>query len=354
VVIDPPDTRTFLDTTVEGWRDRLAGSSGRTRAELDALLPPTLLASPRALDDARGPDGAIHVVSAWSLARELARISDTPLVLGAGEGTPRVLDPRARTLGDARIPGTDTPLEVADAWVLPVGHWSQYLWSNLLALGPFLWGRLVGTGPAAALRLGWAALRAGSLQPEDVAARLNVLGPGARVHRSAVVEGCVLGPGARIGAGSVVRGAVLGEGAVVEEMALVEAVIAGPGARIQRRGAVKFSVLGPESEMAGAMQLGVLGRGACLKHGAVLMDQSARGDVRVTVDGTAVRAPFGLCGVHVHDGAWIGGGVAIAPGREIAAGLRVVGAPDAVVRRTTLPHGTRSAQVRDGRLEAIP
>ncbi|MEN9786579.1 MAG: hypothetical protein RLZZ299_1843 [Pseudomonadota bacterium] len=351
-----PDTRTFLDTTVDGWRTRLAEACGHPRETIDAILPTALLASARALHDSglHAPDGRIHVVSTWPLAMELARLTHTPLVLGTGPDAPRVLDPRARPLGDARIPGTDVQLEVADAWVLPVGHWSQLLWANLLALGPFLWSRLVGTGPAAVVRLGWAALRAGSVQPEDVAARLNVLGPGAHVHRSAVVEGCVLGAGARIGAGSVVRGAILGDGAVVEEMALVEGVVTGPGARVQRRGAVKFSVLGPESEMAGAMQLGVLGRGACLKHGAVLMDQAATGEVRVSVDGARVRAPFGLCGVHLREGAWVGGGVAIAPGREVPAGVRVVGAPDAVVRTTTLPAGTRSARVRDGRLEALP
>ena len=35
-------------------------------------------------------------------------------------------------------------LPLTDAVVIPVGHWSQTLWGNLLSLGPYLWRELVG------------------------------------------------------------------------------------------------------------------------------------------------------------------------------------------------------------------
>ena len=38
-------------------------------------------------------------------------------------------------------------LPLTDGIVVPVGHWSQTLWGNLLALGPYLWRELVGDNP---------------------------------------------------------------------------------------------------------------------------------------------------------------------------------------------------------------
>jgi hypothetical protein len=293
-------------------------------------------------------------VSPWGLAQSLAALGGPPLALlptaaqAAGEAE---IPPRVQSLGFT-MPGSTTALEVADAWVLPVGHWVQRLWANLLALGPFLWGSLVGDGPLALARLTWGAVRAGSTRPEDVASRLNVLGAGAVVHRSAVVEGCVLGPGARVGAGAVVRGAVLGPGAVVEELALVEGAVLGEAARVQRMAMLKFAVLERDAQHAGVCQLGWIGRGAVVKHGAILMDMALGGAVRVEVDGALVAAPFGLCGVHVGAGAVLAQGVRVAPGRAVPEGLTVFGGED-VLADVRVPVGATRARVRGGRLEEV-
>jgi NDP-sugar pyrophosphorylase family protein len=206
----------------------------------------------------------------------------------------------------------------------------------------------------ALVRLAGGALRAGSLQPENVAARLNVLGAGARIHRTATVEGCVLGRNARVGAGAVVRGCVLGDDAVVEELALVEGSVLGAGARIQRMALCKFSVVEAGAAHAGIVQLGVIGAGAQVKHGATLMDMALGGAaVRVRV-GTQLReAPFGLCGVIVGPGAVVGSGVRVAPGRVIPPGVEIVADPDTVLRAVELPAGTQRAQVRAGRAVAL-
>jgi hypothetical protein len=366
--LGPLAERAFLDGTVGSWRANLATHLRTDAAGLDAVLAPSILASTVALDDARRLGGRVE--SRWGMATTLAALTGTPLVIdgataGTGGGPPppvtpspetacRELPPRARALPGVRIPGTDVQVEVADAWVLPVGHAVQLLWANLLALGPFLWGRLVGSGPLAVLRLAGGALRAGSLQPEDVAARLNVLGAGARVHRTATVEGCVLGRNARVGAGAVVRGCVLGDDAVVEELALVEGSVLGAGARIQRMALCKFSVIEAGAAHAGIVQLGIVGAGAQVKHGATLMDMALGGAaVRVRV-GTELRdAPFGLCGVIVGPGAVVGSGVRVAPGRILPPGVEIIADPDSVLRTVALAPGVRRAHVRAGRAHAL-
>ncbi len=355
--LGPLAERAFLDGTVSSWRSSLATHLRTDAAGLDGVLAPSLLASTVALEDARRLGARVE--SRWAMATTLAALTGTPLVIdgthsGTGGGPPVDLPPRARALPGVRIPGTDVQVEVADAWVLPVGHAVQLLWANLLALGPFLWGRLVGSGPLAVLRLAGGALRAGSLQPEDVAARLNVLGAGARVHRTATVEGCVLGRNARVGAGAVVRGCVLGDDAVVEELALVEGSVLGAGARIQRMALCKFSVIEGGAAHAGIVQLGIVGAGAQVKHGATLMDMALGGaSVRVRV-GTELRdAPFGLCGVIVGPGTVVGSGVRVAPGRILPPGVEIIADPDTVLRTVALAPDVRRAHVQAGRAAAL-
>ncbi len=256
---------------------------------------------------------------------------------------------------ETELPGfnlPDGPMRVVDEWALPVGHWAQLLWANLLGLGPALWSQL-GAGVGGALRLAWGAARAGSLAPHLVAAHVNSLGTRAQVHPHATVEGSVLGAGAWVGAGAVVRGCVLGEGARVEDLALVEGSVLGPRACVQRMSMVKYCLLEAGAHAAGTQQLAVLGAGAQVKHGAILMDQSFGDGVRVRVGDGLQRAPHGMLGVCVGPGAVIGSGVRVAAGRAIPAGLTVVCDPASVVAKVTVPEGTRMARAMDGGLQPL-
>ncbi len=262
------------------------------------------------------------------------------------------LDPAEQSL-DVWLPGAD-PFAVSDRLILPVRHWVDLLWANLLGLGPALWGSLVGRSVAtSALRLGWGALRALSLRPEHIAARLSRRGAGAWVHPRAVVEASLLGPGVRVGAGAVVRGCVLGEGSVVEDLACCEGVVAGPGVVIQRQAMCKFSTLGAGARVAGAMQLAVLGPGASLKRGAYLMDQALAegGGVRVDIGGELGPAPMGMTGVCLGARTSVGSGVWIAPGRCLPPDLVIT--HGATLLKPTAPEEATPGQalvVRDGRL----
>ncbi|MES2640827.1 MAG: hypothetical protein V4850_15135 [Myxococcota bacterium] len=354
----PLGERTFLTGTIAEWRAATAAPG--------LVVPPGLVWSASAAAAVAALGGEVRGVPEMALLGPIAALTDAPVWLArladAG-GTPEERMARALAAPERRfdahervLPGVTLPsgpVRVADDWVFPVGHWTQLLWANLLTLGPFLWGRLVGGAAVAPFRLGWAALRAGSIAPEDVAARLNRLGPGARVHRTATVEGCILGARARVGAGAVVRGAVLGDDAVVEELALVEGSVLGAGARVQRLAMAKFSVIEAGAAFAGIMQLGVVGRGATVKHGAILMDMAFGQAVRVRVGSELRPAPHGLCGVCVGDGAVLASGIRVAPGRVIPAGLEVLGDPAQVLTRLDLPPGCGRAEARGGRLEPI-
>jgi acetyltransferase-like isoleucine patch superfamily enzyme len=339
----PLSERTFLAGTVGEWSAAaapgvIAPPGVVWSSEAARQLPPGVRGTPKLT--LLGPIAAVTGAPVW-----IARAPDV--------ATADTLPEAWFDVSEREIPGMalpSGPVRIADAWAYPVGHWTQLLWANLLALGPFLWEVLVGRGPAALPRLAWAALRAVSVAPEDVAARLNRLGPGARVHRTATVEGCLLGRGARVGAGAVVRGAVLGDDAVVEELALVEGAVLGRGARVQRLGMAKFSVIEDHAAFAGIMQLGVVGKGAVVKHGAILMDMTLGQAVRVRVGERLEAAPHGLCGVCVGDGAVVAAGVRVAPGRVVPAGVEVLMDPGVILTHPQVDAGVRRAFVRDGRL----
>ena len=265
---------------------------------------------------------------------------------------PLLVDPQERPLQVPAPVGSADILElpITERMVMPVGHWLQLLWANLLAMAPFLWRQLAGRNVVEVIwRVGWAALFTLSLSPQRIGARLGRRGRGCRVHPTATVEASWLGAGVEIGAGAVVRGSILGDGASVEALAMVEGSVLAPGARVQRQGMVKYSVLGPRSAAAGDMQLGMLDREAAAKKTSVLMDMSLGQGVRVMADGEAHPAPLGIAGVCVGAGSVVGAGVRIAPGRVIPPGVTIAPPPAHVVRR--IPEGLAGVvHVHDGTL----
>ena len=358
--------RAFLGVRVGAWNARvLAGLPTGAPGE-HIVVEGGVVASARALavvlaaGRVAGTDGR-YVPDAEGCVAMAALSGGNPgVVYLAPGGSDRVSDrcgsaPRRPFAAEERtfdgFPLPDGPFRVADAWVFPVRHWAQVLWANLLALGPHLWGELVGHGAAAGARVVWATVRAGSTRPDALAAVLSRRGRGVRVHRSAVVEGAILGDGAVVGAGAVVRGSILGAGAVVEELALVEGAVLGAGARVQRMALAKFMVIEEGASHAGITQLSVIGRGAQVKLGATLMDLGLGQAVRVRAGGELRAAPHGMCGVGVGEDAVIGSGVRVAPGRAIPPGLTVLADSSGTLTRVDVPAGCTRAVVRDGALE---
>ena len=312
-----------------------------------ALLPDTVKAVVALVATEEGDFSLLPDGRSGGLVDQLRLGDDTPLlaVLRGGEWSPGRLEGLREVRFDAKERLLEIPvprsqfgaevveMPVSDRLLLPMGHWLQLLWANLLGLPPFLWRHVAGRNVVeVAWRLGWAALRTLSLSPVRIGLSLSRIGRGCRIHPSAVVEASWLGDDVTIGANAVVRGAVLAQGASVEDLAVVEASVLGPGARVQRLGMLKYSVMCAGSAHAGLAQLGVLAQESSVKGGALLMDMAPGHQVRVLAHGKLVSAPLGLAGVCVGARTVVGAGVGIAPGRCVPPDLQVVSDPSTLVR----------------------
>ena len=273
------------------------------------------------------------------------------------EARPVAIDPKERMLSfplsEEHHGASAVELPISDRLVMPTWHWLQLIWANLLGLGPFLWRGLMGRNIIEVLVRGFfAVLRAGSLRPHKVGAKLGRRGKRCRIHPTAVVEGCWLEDDVEIGANAVVRGCVIGHGVVIEDLAMVEFSVLDAGARVQRQAMVKFSTLGRGAAVGGLMQLGALDRHAALKRTGVLMDVSFGQGVQVPVDGGRFPAPLAMAGCCVGERSTVGAGVHVAAGRCIPSGLTIVAGPSSTL--THIPEDVEGlTRVADGALERI-
>jgi hypothetical protein len=323
----------------EGPGDRLTATPGglATGAAMRAFL--------RAAQGVPGDvigrlDGA---VAPWCEEPAFGPPARLLLLRGGGEADPDRLAratevaiptaPRVFPIPTADAPGGGAvEVALADEVLVSAHHYAGLLWANLLGLAPTLYAQLLGPNQVlAGFRLLGAVLRARSLQPSLIAARLNRVEAGAFIHPAAVVEASWVGRGAQIGAGAVVRGCILGEGASVEPNSVLLGSVLGPNAHLQRMGWAHWSLFHPGAAHAGAMQLGVLGPGCSVKGGAYLLDQHPDGAVRASVAGRLVQAPLGLLGVGVGARCLIGSGVWVAPGRGLPPDGRATRGPQAVL-----------------------
>lgn len=224
---------------------------------------------------------------------------------------------------------------ISDAMVVPTEHWLQYLWANLIGLGPQLWKEIVGRNPFTfAYRVFCSICRVRSLRPQTFLSSTLKTGKGCSIHPSATVEGSVLGNNVKIGANAVVRGSILSDGAVVEALALCEFSVLGKGAKVQRQAMVKFSVMQKNARVGGVVQLSVLGESAVLKRGSYLMDMNfTPHGVSVLYNNQPMKAPFGVVGGFVGSQTKIGLGVQVAAGRYIPSNLTIVANPTSILKR---------------------
>jgi hypothetical protein len=319
---------------------------GRQRGRPIQIRPGGELA--RFLQEAElGREGVLAAYLPPGASADPAALSQLPVVeLPAQE---RLLDmPVHHTQFGADV----LQVPISDALLFPTGHWLQLLWANLLGLGPFLWRGLVGPAlPHVIWNVAWAWARARSVNPYRIGAKLGRRGKGCRVHPSAVVEGSWLGDGVEIGANAVVRGCILADGAKVEELSVVDFSVLGKQAMVQRQAMVRFCLLERDCACAGQMQLGVLGPGAALKHGATLMDINYAQGVRVKSGGALHRAPLGLAGVCLGPRTILGSGIKVASGRAIPPDLIILPSPAQILSRVPARCRKGTYKLVDGGLD---
>ena len=344
--------RAFVENGLKiGAFEELGGGPCLLLREDVAVTPAAVAAMLEAIGDGKGVDDFYWQADgrAGNLALQLAYGHDEPLLVflaAGGEATlarvrqvsPREMPAQERLMEFPLAPGQFAAdmleLPLTERLVLPVGHWSQLLWANLLGLGPWLYRTLGGNNVVSlGWRLFWAILRARSLQPGRIAAQYVRIGKGCTIHPSAVVEASWIGDDVEIGANAVVRGCVISDGASVEPLSIVEGCVLGRGAQVQRLALAKFSVMCDRSMNGGDVQLAVLGQRSAVKRGAQLFDQSFDQVLRVKVGDRLEAAPLGLLGVGVGARTLVGAGVRVAPGRCLPPDLQIVADTAQVVRR---------------------
>ena len=212
---------------------------------------------------------------------------------------------------------TTMSLKFAGVAAAPVSHWVELHRANLLAIGTTALER----GPVrGGLGLGWAAIRALSINPFKVASRITRRGRNCLIHPSAVVEGCILGDGVKVDAGAVLRGCVVGDEVKVGPLALAEFSVIGDGVELQKQCTATVCVVYPGARVGGVAQLSVIGRDVRFKLGAVTTDMNpGGGEVRVMTPDGLSSLDYGYLGCCLGHRSFIGSGIWIAPGRQIEA-----------------------------------
>ena len=222
--------------------------------------------------------------------------------------------------------------------ILHLRHWSHLVVANYVSMFHF-WFKL---SPRKAARYLWALVRAMPWPSVSRIARtMTVRGRRCKIHPSAVVETSILGDRVEIGPGAVVRGCVIGDDAKIDVHANVNNSAIGAGGVVSFQTLCNLCVLYPRA-MIGIIgtQMGVIGRGATVLSGSLLMDMRdpyLERDVLVTDGGQRVPSGRRVLGPCIGHDAVVGAGVQLAPGMEVPNGAYLVTDPDGVIRRIEKP-----------------
>jgi acetyltransferase-like isoleucine patch superfamily enzyme len=160
------------------------------------------------------------------------------------------------------------------------------------------------------------------------------VGPGARVHRTAVLEGAIVGAGARIGAGCVVRHAFVGPNSHLNDFTKVRHSVLGPATHTLADASFSHVVaMGGGTLSNLLLRDTLLGRDVFLTTGVIFWNETLGENVQVTHEGAARdsgRRALGGCAGH---GCVLGARTIVAPGRALPNRTTVVMRRDEGVMR---------------------
>jgi NDP-sugar pyrophosphorylase family protein len=210
-------------------------------------------------------------------------------------------------------------------------HWVHLLWANQAASA--MLARRLPTWRAA-LRIVWAIVRARSLNPWRVMAKLSTIGRRCDIHPTAVVEASTLGCGVTVGPYARVAFSHIGDGATILSGAEVEASTIGEGATVGQRCGLRLCVVYPEAMASQIlMQACVIGRRTITVPGSYSIDLNFDRDIRVMLDGELRSTGTRFLGSAFGHDCRIGTGVWLASGRSIPSGSVVIRDPALVAHR---------------------
>lgn len=257
-------------------------------------------------------------------------------------------------LGAMGARGRTMNVPLASGVVMHLCHWVHVWQANVFAIG-LAWAREAGRRK---LWLAWISLRSLFATSRGRLAygflgRLNVIGKGALIHPSAIVEGCILGPGAHVGAGAQVRFSVLGAGASIGEQAIVNGSVVGDKTIIAQQAILNLSAIYPESFVK-TIQGGLVGSESFVGGRVRFYDLKLEGTIEVDHQGQLADTGLNFLAGCVGHRASISGPVWFYPGRAIPNGYRIIQHPKQVVGR--IPDGLSTTEFlvnQGGRLVTV-
>jgi hypothetical protein len=232
------------------------------------------------------------------------------------------------------------PVRVGSAMVHQIDHWSHLVRVNQLSLAARMEVAREDWEGAGFLGKIWRVFklvfRARSTDGWKIASAVTERGADVQVHPTAVVEFSVLHDGCAIGPHAVVRGSVIGAGAVVDTHAVVNASTLGAGSKVGRFGHINLCTLFPGAMVStgDGFQASVFGRDAFVAWGAIVLDLSFGGSIKVEAsDAGSARVDSGthFLGAAIGHRAKIGHGVKIGYGVAIPNDVLLVDKADVLM-----------------------
>lgn len=223
------------------------------------------------------------------------------------------LPPRMHLLTDIRV-------YFFDIWGLQISYWFDLHTLTSLYCREYV-ARLIGgfrrwvPGPI----LRW------STSSPWVMSKFNSIGKKSRIHRTAILEGCVVGDGVEIGPYAYLRSSVIGDGAVVREKSSIKMSYVGPRAFVMGSDIVNSYVGAETSIFCPMLYNAIFGEQGFLSGGSGFADFIVgAASIPATIDGKQVPSGLPFLASAVGDDCFIGANLIFAPGRTIPDGTKLL------------------------------
>jgi acetyltransferase-like isoleucine patch superfamily enzyme len=170
--------------------------------------------------------------------------------------------------------------------------------------------------------------------------RSNRIGKNCRIHRTAILEGCVIGDNVEIGPHTFLQSSVVADGAILREQTTLKMSYIGPGSFVLGSDIVNSYVGSKCSVITPMLYNVVLGTGSFISGGTGFADVNAgSGQVTANINGEDIPSGLSALGSCVGEECFIGANMIFAPGRVIPSGSRFL--DNGLIRNVpTEPDGT--------------
>ncbi len=155
--------------------------------------------------------------------------------------------------------------------------------------------------------------------------KANSIGKNTRIHRTAILEGCVIGDGVEIGPYSYLRSSVIADNAVVREKSSIKMSYVGERAFIMSSDLVNTYIGAETSIFSPMVYNAVFGERGFLSGGSGFADFIVgAASIPATIEGKQVPSGLPFLASCVGDDCFIGANLLFAPGRSIPDGTSLL------------------------------